>query len=117
METLQADEQTGGLRTIGGNPHHRIRPEIILGRPPAGHKTKSEQLLMTGAPRAFDSVHGPVETEVLDVAASGSSRIMSGHELSFHQGVDAFRRSTGIEVDAAVSRRSLSGKTDAEAEQ
>ncbi len=32
---------------------------------------------------------------------------MSGYELFFHQGVDAFRLFTGLRVDAAALRRGL----------
>lgn len=63
--------------------------------------------LMKGAAWAFDAVYTPVETELLVDAASAGLQIMSGYELFFHQGIDAFSLFTGLEVDAAALRQAL----------
>jgi shikimate dehydrogenase len=56
---------------------------------------------------AFDAVYTPVETEFLLDARRAGLSIISGYELFFHQGVDAFRFFTGAEVDAAALRALL----------
>jgi shikimate dehydrogenase len=56
---------------------------------------------------AFDAVYTPVNTEFLRDAAAAGLATMSGYELFFHQGVDAFRIFTGREVDQAALRAAL----------
>ena len=63
--------------------------------------------LMDKAHWAFDAVYTPVETEFLKNARSARLEIMSGYELYFHQGVDAFRLFTGRDVDQAALREVL----------
>ncbi len=63
--------------------------------------------LMGGARWAFDAVYTPVDTEFLDDARAARLETLSGYELFFHQGVDAFRLFTGLEVDAAALRKAL----------
>jgi shikimate dehydrogenase len=56
---------------------------------------------------AFDAVYTPVDTQFLtDARASGLTTI-SGYELFFHQGVDAFRIFTGRAADPAALRAQL----------
>lgn len=62
---------------------------------------------MPGAAWAFDAVYTPVETEFLRIAADAGLATMSGWELFFYQGVDAFRHFTGADVDAVALRRVL----------
>ncbi len=62
---------------------------------------------MGGASWAFDAVYTPVETEFLRLASARGAMAMSGYELFFHQGVDAFRLFTGLKVDAAALRNAL----------
>ena len=63
--------------------------------------------LVKGRRWAFDAVYTPVETEfVLDCRAAGLT-VISGYELFFHQGVDAFRLFTGASIDQAALRRAL----------
>src|SRR5690606_31618021 len=57
--------------------------------------------LTAGRRWAFDAVYTPVETEFLQDARAAGLEIMSGYELFFHQGIDAFRIFTGREVDWA----------------
>lgn len=56
---------------------------------------------------AFDAVYTPVETEFLIDCRSAGLEVVSGYELFFHQGVDAFHLFTGLEVDTATLRREL----------
>lgn len=53
---------------------------------------------------AFDAVYTPVETEFLGDARAAGLSIISGYELFFHQGIDAFRIFTGAAIDAAALR-------------
>lgn len=57
---------------------------------------------------AFDAVYTPMDTQFLRDAAAAGLAIMSGYELFFHQGVDAFRIFTGRDVDQAALRQALS---------
>jgi shikimate dehydrogenase len=63
---------------------------------------------IAGQSWAFDAVYTPVRTAFLRDAAAAGARIMSGYELFFHQGIDAFRIFTGFEVDPAALRQALS---------
>ncbi|HUE45149.1 MAG TPA: shikimate dehydrogenase [Aestuariivirgaceae bacterium] len=60
--------------------------------------------LMDNAAWAFDAVYTPVETEFLERARATNLEVMSGYELYFHQGVDAFRLFTGRQVDQTALR-------------
>lgn len=62
---------------------------------------------MRDASWAFDAVYTPIETLFLRDAAREGLEVMSGYELFFHQGVDAFHHFTGMEVDASALRRAL----------
>jgi len=63
--------------------------------------------LIPGRRWAFDAVYTPVDTHFLmDARAEGVTPI-SGYELFFNQGVDAFRAFTGREVDAVALRAAL----------
>ena len=63
--------------------------------------------LMDNAAWAFDAVYTPVETEFLKDARAANLEVMSGYELYFHQGVDAFRLFTGRQVDQTALRGAL----------
>jgi shikimate dehydrogenase len=75
----------------------------------AGHPgTAIPRHAIAGQSWAFDAVYTPVDTEFLRDAASAGLATMSGYELFFHQGVDAFRIFTGREVDREALRQALS---------
>jgi shikimate dehydrogenase len=57
---------------------------------------------------AFDAVYTPVETRFLLDAMDAGLEILSGYELFFYQGVDAFEAFTGLRVDEARLRAALS---------
>jgi shikimate dehydrogenase len=74
----------------------------------SGHPgTAMQPQHMRGASWAFDAVYTPVETEFMRISAEAGLAIMSGWELFFHQGVDAFRHFTGVDVDPLALRRAL----------
>lgn len=56
---------------------------------------------------AFDAVYTPVNTQFLREAAAAGLATISGYELFFHQGVDAFRIFTGCDVDQTKLRAAL----------
>jgi shikimate dehydrogenase len=63
--------------------------------------------VLPGKRWAFDAVYTPIDTPFLVEARAAGIAAMSGYELFFHQGVDAFRLFTGREVDAAALRQAL----------
>lgn len=75
--------------------------------------TPMEPEHLRGGSWAFDAVYTPVETEFLGIAADAGLRIMSGWELFFYQGLEAFLHFTGAEVDPVALRRVL-GKSENE---
>ena len=62
---------------------------------------------MHGAAWAFDAVYTPLDTQFLRDAAAAGLAVISGYELFFHQGVDAWRLFAGCPVDAGRLRRLL----------
>jgi shikimate dehydrogenase len=63
--------------------------------------------LIGGKRWAFDAVYTPVDTAFLDDCRAAGLEIINGYQLFFHQGVDAFRLFTGLDVDQATLRRDL----------
>ena len=64
---------------------------------------------MTGARWAFDAVYTPVETEFLRDATAAGLDVISGYELFFGQGVDAWRIFTGVDLDWSALRTAIEG--------
>lgn len=64
---------------------------------------------MTGAAWAFDAVYTPVDTPFLQDAAAAGLRIVSGYELFFGQGIDAWRIFASVDLDPAALRIALQG--------
>lgn len=56
---------------------------------------------------AFDAVYTPVDTPFVVAARGASLSVMSGYELFFYQGVDAFLHFTGQEVPEQALRKTL----------
>lgn len=57
---------------------------------------------------AFDAVYTPVDTSFSKLAKAAGATFISGYELYYHQGVDAFEIFTGIAVpDHELLRRKL----------
>jgi shikimate dehydrogenase len=63
-----------------------------------------------GAAWAFDAVYTPVDTQFLGDAAAGGLAVISGYELFFHQGVDAWALFSGRAVDPAALRAALAAE-------
>ncbi|MGX0901662.1 shikimate dehydrogenase [Roseovarius sp. MBR-79] len=62
---------------------------------------------MAGAKWAFDAVYTPVETQFLQDAKAAGLTVISGYELFFGQGVDAWDIFTGIPLDHAALRAAI----------
>jgi shikimate dehydrogenase len=62
---------------------------------------------MSGARWAFDAVYTPMDTQFLRDAAVEGLTIVSGYELFFHQGVDAWEIFVGLPLDHDVLRQAL----------
>jgi len=62
---------------------------------------------MQGAHWAFDAVYTPVETEFLQNAERAGLTVISGYELFFGQGVDAWSVFTGVDLDHAALRAAI----------
>jgi shikimate dehydrogenase len=63
--------------------------------------------LIGGQTWAFDAVYTPVDTEFLTACTDANIAVLSGYELFFFQGVDAFKLFTGADVDTQALRRDL----------
>ena len=68
---------------------------------------------LAGAAWAFDAVYTPVDTGFLTDAKAEGLQIISGYELFFGQGVDAWAIFTGLPLDEALLRRDLAEGRDA----
>ena len=56
---------------------------------------------------AFDAVYTPVETEFLQDAKAAGLTVISGYELFFGQGIDAWQIFTGVDLDTAALRAAI----------
>lgn len=63
--------------------------------------------VLAGGRWAFDAVYTPVETTFLGDARAAGLECLSGYELFFHQGIQAFRIFTGLDVPEQELRRRL----------
>lgn len=62
---------------------------------------------MSDAKWAFDAVYTPVETEFLQDAIGEGLNVISGYELFFEQGVEAWRIFSGTQIDRAAIRAAI----------
>ncbi|AMY70942.1 shikimate dehydrogenase family protein [Frigidibacter mobilis] len=62
---------------------------------------------LAGAAWVFDAVYTPVDTQFLQDAAAEGLQVISGYELFFGQGVDAWAIFTGLPLDEARMRSEL----------
>ncbi|MGB3247360.1 MAG: shikimate dehydrogenase [Sulfitobacter sp.] len=69
--------------------------------------TPLPQSAMAGAHWAFDAVYTPVETKFLQDALAQGLTVISGYELFFGQGIDAWDIFTGIALDMAALRAAI----------
>jgi shikimate dehydrogenase len=63
--------------------------------------------LIRGLSWAFDAVYTPIDTRFLQEAAAAGLEVLSGYELFFYQGVDAFEIFSGAKVDETRLREGL----------
>lgn len=61
--------------------------------------------LFGGQKWAFDAVYTPVQTAFLQSAAKSGVEVMTGFELFFFQGIEAFEVFSGVEIDADAARQ------------
>ncbi len=62
---------------------------------------------MAGAEWVFDAVYTPIETEFVLAATAEGLEIISGYELFFYQGVNAWDFFSGQPLDFGKLRKSL----------
>lgn len=62
---------------------------------------------MADAAWAFDAVYTPIDTQFLEDAAEAGLTTLSGYELFFHQGVDAWKIFSDRSVDQGALRAAL----------
>lgn len=67
---------------------------------------------LTSGHWVFDAVYTPVDTQFLQDAAAEGLQVISGYELFFGQGVDAWRIFTGLPLDETRMRRELTQGLD-----
>ncbi|TGD60941.1 shikimate dehydrogenase [Tabrizicola sp. WMC-M-20] len=68
---------------------------------------------LSGADWVFDAVYTPVDTRFLQGAGAEGLQVISGYELFFGQGVDAWAIFTGLALNEAQMRRDLAEGKDA----
>ncbi|MEC9346627.1 MAG: shikimate dehydrogenase [Pseudomonadota bacterium] len=96
------------VRTAGdiGRPHDgfvNCSPVGMVGL----EGTPLDRDLLACGTWAFDAVYTPVRTRFLMDAAAEGLQVISGYELFFHQGLDAWRLFSGQPVDARELKRLL----------
>lgn len=67
---------------------------------------------LAGAGWVFDAVYTPVDTQFLQDAGAAGLQVITGYELFFGQGVDAWAIFTGLGLDEARMRRELAEGKD-----
>jgi shikimate dehydrogenase len=65
--------------------------------------------VFAGQSWVFDAVYTPTDTRFMQDAQHAGLAVLSGYELFFHQGVDAFEIFSGIRVDETQLRAALAG--------
>jgi shikimate dehydrogenase len=66
---------------------------------------------MRGAQWAFDAVYTPIQTIFLQDSIAEGLTIISGYELFFAQGVDAWRIFTNVDLDLDALRAAIQEET------
>ncbi len=122
LDAAKAEALAGALRALGPDtvvetftdPVTAARgAEGIVNCTPLGMVgiggTPLPRSAMNDATWAFDAVYTPVETEFLLDATAAGLKVISGYELFFGQGVDAWHIFTGVDVDEAALRDAIQG--------
>lgn len=84
-----------------------VATEGLVNCTPIGHYATPgnpvEPSLFGGQKWAFDAVYVPIDTEFLQCAHRAGLEIVSGFDLFFYQGIEAFRTFSGIDADPAMA--------------
>ena len=112
MRRFHQSDRVRAIRTVGwtraGVVGFGRDGRLHGGRARAGYPGSAIPKALIGRQRwAFDAVYTPVDTRFLNDCRDVGLEVISGYELFFHQGVDAFRLFTGQEVDPAALRKEL----------
>lgn len=78
-------------------------PVGMVGKP----GTPIPRALMAGASWVFDAVYTPIETQFIQDARAKGLEIISGYELFFYQGVNAWEFFSGLPLDYDRLRKDL----------
>lgn len=101
IEIAVARDAAGGARNVDG----------LINCTPVGmdgyEGTPLPRDHMGGAKWAFDAVYTPIDTQFLTDAADAGLAVISGYELFFYQGVDAWDYFAGTPLDHEELRRLL----------
>ena len=94
-EVISADEIDAAAKQADG----------LVNCTPVGHYATPgiplDPSLFGGQQWAFDAVYVPLETEFLEAAHAAGLDLVSGFDLFFYQGIDAFQTFANIEADAS----------------
>jgi len=101
----------GGIRAVNDMAEAARDAEGFINCTPVGMVgyggTPLPRDLLRGGRWAFDAVYTPLDTPFLGDAEAEGLRIMSGYELFFHQGVDAWKIFSRRDADPARLRADL----------
>ena len=93
-EVISADEVSAAAKQADG----------LVNCTPVGHYATPgiplDPSLFGGQQWAFDAVYVPLDTEFLKAAHAAGLDLVSGFDLFFYQGIDAFQTFANIEADA-----------------
>lgn len=111
-ETVAASSQGAVSTTFAVDAREALRSaDGIVNCTPlgmVGYPGSAVPLDLLGSQRwAFEAVYTPVDTPFKLAAEAAGLKVLSGYELFFHQGVDAFRIFTGLTPDLDALRRLL----------
>lgn len=108
--SLQEAGYSAKAVTAGELPSAAASADGLVNCTPVGHYmtpgTPLDEKMIGGQRWAFDAVYTPIETEFLVAAHRQGLTIISGFDLFFYQGLDAYEIFTDTKVDpAAVMER------------
>lgn len=120
LDPVKAEALATALRDVGSDTKIEIATDPVEAAKTADGIINCTPLGMVGIggsplPRsemgnarwAFDAVYTPVETEFLQDAKAAGLTVISGYELFFGQGIDAWQIFTGVDLDAVALRAAI----------
>ena len=115
-EALRAEDRTLDITVTADPTEAAAGASGVINCTPVGMMgydgTPLPRAALSGAAWVFDAVYTPVDTQFLQDAAAEGLQVISGYELFFGQGVDAWRIFTGLPLDEARMRRELAEGKD-----